>query len=100
LAAATIFPVLVLGIFTKTVSKEGAIAGMLSGLIFTLSYILWFKFISPELDNTSFWLCGISPEGIGILGAGINFLVSIVVSQVTRRPPKKIRILVQELQRP
>ncbi len=51
LAAATIFPVLVLGIFTKSVSKEGAIAGMLSGLIFTLGYILWFKFISPELKQ-------------------------------------------------
>ena len=100
LAAATIFPVLVLGIFTKSVSKEGAIAGMLSGLIFTLGYILWFKFISPELNNASFWLMGISPEGIGILGAGINFLVAILISKISKKPPTEITQLVESLREP
>ena len=100
LAAATIFPVLVLGIFTKSVSKEGAIAGMLSGLIFTLGYILWFKFISPELNSASFWLMGISPEGIGILGAGINFLVAILISKISKKPPTEITQLVESLREP
>lgn len=100
LAAATIFPVLVLGIFTKSVSKEGAIAGMLSGLIFTLGYILLFKFISPELNNASFWLMGISPEGIGILGAGINFLIAILVSKISKKPPTEIAQLVESLREP
>ena len=100
LAAATIFPVLVLGIFTKSVSKEGAIAGMLSGLIFTLGYILWFKFISPELNSASFWLMGISPEGIGILGAGINFLVAILISKISKKPPTEISQLVESLRKP
>jgi cation/acetate symporter len=100
LAAATIFPVLVLGIFTKSVSKEGAIAGMLSGLIFTLGYILWFKFISPELNNASFWLMGISPEGIGILGAGINFLIAILISKISKKPPTEITQLVESLREP
>ena len=100
LAAATIFPVLVLGIFTKSVSKEGAIAGMLSGLIFTLGYILWFKFILPELNSASFWLMGISPEGIGILGAGINFLVAILISKISKKPPTEISQLVESLREP
>ena len=100
LAAATIFPVLVLGIFTKSVSKEGAIAGMLSGLIFTLGYILWFKFISPDLNNASFWLMGISPEGIGILGTGINFLIAILVSKISKKPPTEITKLVESLREP
>ena len=100
LAAATIFPVLVLGIFTKSVSKEGAIAGMLSGLIFTLGYILWFKFISPELNNASSWLMGISPEGIGILGAGINFLVAILISKISKKPLTEITQLVESLREP
>ena len=100
LAAATIFPVLVLGIFTKSVSKEGAIAGMLSGLIFTLGYILLFKFISPELNNASFWLMGISPEGIGILGAGINFLIAILVSKISKKPSTEIAQLVESLREP
>jgi len=100
LAAATIFPVLVLGIFTKSVSKEGAIAGMLSGLIFTLGYILWFKFISPELNSASFWLMGISPEGIGVLGAGINFLVATLISKISKKPPTEISQLVESLREP
>ncbi len=100
LAAATIFPVLVLGIFTKSVSKEGAIAGMLSGLIFTLGYILWFKFISPEFNSASFWLMGISPEGIGILGAGINFLVAILITKISKKPPTEISQLVESLREP
>ncbi|KRO98925.1 MAG: sodium:solute symporter, partial [SAR86 cluster bacterium BACL1 MAG-120813-bin36] len=68
LAAATIFPALFLGIFSKSMNKEGAIAGMLAGLVFTATYISYFKFINPGLDHSSNWLFSISPEGIGFLG--------------------------------
>ena len=72
LAASTIFPALLLGIFSKRLNKEGAIAGMLAGLVFTASYIIYFKFLFSELDTSSNWLFGISPEGIGFLGMIIN----------------------------
>ena len=69
LAASTIFPVLFLGIFYKRLNKEGAIAGMLSGLIVTASYIIFFKFINPELNTSDYWIFGISPEGFGFFGS-------------------------------
>ena len=100
LAAATIFPVLVLGIFTKSVSKEGAIAGMLSGLIFTLGYILWFKFINPEINTLENWVFGISPEGIGIIGMLINFIIACLVSTKSSKCPIEVRILVDNLRSP
>ena len=65
LAAATIFPALFLGIFTSWVTREGSILGMLSGLLFTMTYIIYFKFIFTDLNNPDYWLFGISPEGIG-----------------------------------
>ena len=75
LAAATIFPALFLGIFSKSTNKEGAIAGMLAGLAFTSSYIIYFKFINPQLDNSNFWIGSISPEGIGFIGMFVNFFM-------------------------
>ena len=66
LAASTLFPVLLLGIFSKRLNKEGAISGMLVGLIFTSSYITYFKFIAPELNTADYWFMSISPEGIGL----------------------------------
>ncbi|MDC0223342.1 cation acetate symporter, partial [Gammaproteobacteria bacterium] len=77
LAAATLFPALLLGIFTKSINKEGAVSGMLTGLIFTLGYIVYFKFLNPEMNTSSNWLMGISPEGIGTIGMLINVFVSI-----------------------
>ena len=100
LAAATIFPALVLGIFTKSVSKEGAIAGMLSGLIFTLGYILWFKFINPEINTLENWVFGISPEGIGIVGMLINFIIACLVSTKSSKCPIEVTILVDNLRSP
>ena len=67
LAASTLFPVLFMGIFSKKVTKEGAISGMIAGLLFTFSYIVFFKFISPELNNADHWLLGISPEGLSLI---------------------------------
>ena len=81
LAASSIFPVLIMGIFSKRINSVGAISGMVSGLIFTLSYIVFFKFISPELNSPDHWVLGISPEGIGVVGMLINFffLCTIVI---------------------
>ena len=78
LAAATFFPALFLGIFYKRLNKEGAIAGMITGLIFTASYIIYFKFINPNINNAESWFMGVSPEGVGALGMILNFAVAPV----------------------
>ena len=87
LAAATFFPALFLGIFYKRLNKEGAIAGMLGGLILTSSYIIYFKFINPSLNVEEYWLMSISPEGIGAVGMLLNFAVAITVSTLTESFP-------------
>ena len=96
----TIFPALFLGIFSKRLNKEGAIAGMLAGLIFTASYIIYFKFLFSELDSSSYWLLGISPEGIGFLGMIINFLTALVISSVSSKPPIEVGKMVDKIRLP
>ena len=76
LAASTIFPALLMGIFFKNINKEGAILGMILGLITTLSYIIYFKFIFPNFNNSDYWFLGISPEGFGVIGMIVNFLTA------------------------
>jgi cation/acetate symporter len=100
LAAASFFPVIILGIFSTRINKEGAIAGMISGLIFTLGYITYFKFISPELNNLDHWWFGVSPEGIGSVGMLINFAMCYVVSKITPAPPQHVQDLIQEIRIP
>ena len=100
LAASSIFPVLIMGIFSKRINSFGAISGMVSGLIFTLSYIVFFKFISPELNSPDHWFLGISPEGIGVVGMLINFFFAIVISFTTKPPPDEIRTLVNKIRQP
>jgi len=100
LAASTIFPVLFLGIFYKRLNKEGAIAGMLSGLIVTSSYIIFFKFINPEINTAENWIFGISPEGFGFLGMFINFGIAIFVSAFFKAPPQRVYDLVEEIRKP
>ena len=100
LAAATLFPALLLGIFTKSINKEGAVSGMLTGLIFTLGYIVYFKFLNPEMNTSSNWLMGISPEGIGTIGMLINVFVSIMVSKFTSKPPSEIDDLIDSIRQP
>ena len=103
LAAASLFPVILLGIFTFRVNKQGAIAGMLSGLAFTVGYIIYFKgiFVEPFAKNVpENWLFGISPEGIGVLGAVLNFAVAIGVSAATRPPSAEVRALVERIRVP
>ena len=100
LAASTIFPAIFLGIFFKRLNKEGAIFGMLGGLLFTSSYIIFFKFISPELNNPENWLFGISPEGIGFLGMFVNFMIAVFVSALTAKPPIEVEQMVDKIRLP
>lgn len=100
LAAASFFPVIIMGIFSSRINKEGAIGGMISGLVFTLSYIIFFKFISPELNNATNWWFGISPEGIGSVGMILNFIVCIAISKMTPAPPKAVQDMIQEIRIP
>ena len=107
LAAASLFPVILLGIFWKGANKQGAIAGMLTGLIFTYGYIEYFKGLflkwagSPWGENvTANWLFGISPEGIGVIGMCLNLAVMIVVSHVTAAPPERIQRMVDDIRVP
>ena len=88
LAASTFFPTLLMGIFSKKMNREGAIAGMVSGLVFTFGYIVYFQFIA---DHTNY-LFGISPEGIGFIGMFVNFIVAFIVSSFTKDHHKKCRI--------
>ncbi|MCF7221784.1 sodium:solute symporter family protein [Marilutibacter chinensis] len=103
LAAASFFPAIVLGIFDKRTNMQGAVAGMLVGLVFTVGYIVWFKgvFMTPMAENVpANWLFGISPEGIGVVGMLLNFVVAFVVSRVTAPPPQHVQDLVDEIRVP
>ena len=100
LAASTFFPVLFMGIFSKRLNKEGAIAGMVSGLLFTLGYIIYFKFLNTHLNNPEFWFLSISPEGIGFIGMIINFMVAIIVSTYTKPPPQEVITMVEDIRQP
>ena len=100
LAASSFFPAIIMGIFSKRMNREGAVAGMLVGIVFTASYIVWFKFVSPETNSTEHWWFGISPEGIGTLGMLLNFAVAIAVARFTPAPPPAIDALVENIRVP
>ncbi|MBZ0069236.1 MAG: cation acetate symporter [Thiobacillus sp.] len=103
LACASLFPTIVLGIFNKKMNKEGAIAGMLTGLFFTMAYIVYFKgiFIEPMAKNEAAnWLFGISPEGIGVVGALLNVIVAYLVGKMTAPCPDHIQHLVEDIRYP
>lgn len=100
LAAASFFPVILLGIFSKRMNKEAAISGMVTGLVFTFGYIVYFKFVSPETSNPDHWWLGVSPEGIGTLGMIFNFLVSIIVMRLTPPPPEAVQAMVENIRVP
>lgn len=100
LAAASFFPAIILGIFTKRMNKYGAITGMLAGIVFTAAYIIFFKFIAPELNSEEYWFLGISPEGIGTVGMLLNFTIAVAVSRLTPAPPVSIQEFVEEIRIP
>ena len=100
LAAATLFPAICMGIFSKRINKQGAITGMLVGLIFTLSYIIYFKFLFPEMNSSEYWFLGISPEGIGFIGMLLNLFISFLISFSTAPPPNDIIEMIDEIRQP
>ena len=107
LAAASLFPAILLGIFVKRINKQGAIAGMLTGLLFTYGYIEFYKGLflkwagSPWGENVAEqWLFGISPEGIGVIGMLLNILVAFAVSYSTAPPPSHIQDMVENIRVP
>ena len=100
LAASSFFPAIILGIFDKRMNKEGALSGMLVGVVFTTIYIFYFK---PQLGGPGLpqnYLFGISPEGIGTIGMIINFIVSLIVSRLTKPIPENIKELVESIRYP
>ncbi len=100
MAAASLFPAIVLGIFSERISKEGAVAGMLVGLVFTASYIVYFVFIAPQFNNAEFWLWGISTTGIGAIGASLNMITAYTVSCLSSPPPSKVVELIEKIRLP
>ena len=100
LAASTIFPALLLGIFFRNINKEGAILGMILGLITTLSYIIYFKFMFPNFNNADNWFLGISPEGFGVVGMIINFVTAFMCSLCFPKPPNKVKLILDSIRRP
>ncbi|OAN62497.1 cation acetate symporter [Balneola sp. EhC07] len=100
LAAASFFPAIILGIFYKKMNKQGALAGMIAGLIFTLAYIIFFKIAFPELNIPENWWFGISPEGIGTFGMLINLVVALSVKSFYPDPPEDVQEMVEGIRYP
>ncbi|MDX1693362.1 MAG: sodium:solute symporter family protein [Ketobacteraceae bacterium] len=106
LAASSIFPALMLGIFSKRANKEGAIAGMVAGLSITLFYVFQHKGVM-FVQSTSFlgdmspnWFLGIEPNAFGAVGAAVNFAVALTVSRFTREPPEEVQEMVEYIRFP
>ena len=97
LAAASLFPIIFLGIFWKRMNKEGASAAMVFGLVSTFSYIYYFKFVNT---NSADWWLGVSPEGIGFVFMWVSALIGIGVSLATAAPPQDIQDLVEDIRVP
>jgi len=100
LAAASFFPAIILGIFTKKMNKEGAISGMIVGVLAMLFYMLKFKFNWFGGGTKEDWWLGISPEGFGTVAMIINFIVSIIISKFTPDPPKEVQEIVVNIRIP
>ena len=100
LAASSFFPAIILGIFDKRMNREGAMSGMIVGILFTATYIIYFK---PQLGGSGlpedYWF-GISPEGIGTLGMFFNFIIAILVSRFTPPPSKEVQELTERIRTP
>ena len=100
LAAASFFPAIIMGIFTKKTNVYGAMVGMISGISLTTVYIVYFKFINPGANKPDNWWFGISPEGIGTVGMLVNFALMFFVSKFTPEPPQEIQDLVGKIRYP
>ena len=100
LAASSFFPVIILGIFSRRTTREGAILGMITGVTITAAYIVYFTLMRPDLNNADNWWFGISPEGFGTVGMVVNFVITATVSRFTPEPPQHVRVLVELIRIP
>ncbi len=100
LAAASFFPAIILGIFSKRMNVYGAVSGMVAGIGFTAAYIIYFKMLHPELNTAAHWWLGISPEGIGAIGMLINVAIAVGIAALTPPPPALVQALVDEIRVP
>ncbi len=109
LAASSIFPAIMMGIFSKRTNNIGAISGMIAGIGVTLLYVFQHKgiffvpgteFLMPEMGMGPDWFFGISPNAFGAVGALVNFIVAILVSAITAPPPEHIQHLVEDVRIP
>jgi cation/acetate symporter len=100
LAAASLFPAIFMGIFFKTMNRAGAITGMIAGLVFTATYIAYFKLYAPDANVPANWWLGISPEGVGVLGMLLNFAAAFAVRAFTAAPPQEVQELVDYIRLP
>jgi len=97
LAASSVFPAILMGIFSKRMNTAGAVSGMVAGIAVTLAYIVYFKFLGGTSDQ---WIMGISPEGFGTVGMILNFIVAKIVSSMTAEPPAEIQQIVEDIRIP
>lgn len=97
LAASSVFPAILMGIFSKRMNTAGAVSGMIAGITVTMAYIIYFKFLGGTSDQ---WIMGISPEGFGTVGMILNFVVAKVVSSITAEPPAEIQQIVEDIRIP
>ncbi|MFK8021874.1 MAG: sodium:solute symporter family protein [Pseudomonadales bacterium] len=100
LAAASFFPAIIMGIFSKRMNREGAVSGMLAGLCFTFAYIVYFKFVNPSANTAEHWWFGISPEGIGSVGMLLNFMVATLIAKFTPAPPQDVVDMIDYIRLP
>jgi cation/acetate symporter len=100
LAAASFFPAIVMGIFSKRMNGEGAISGMVAGILFTAAYIVGYVYIWPDYNNPDGWFMGISPEGIGFVGMLVNVAVALTISRITPPPDRHIQEMVERIRKP
>ena len=102
LAAASFFPAIILGSFYKRMNKEGAIAGMLVGIISMLLYMIKYKlgWFDSQLPDKSEWWFGISPEGFGTIAMMLNFIISIIIMKLTKAPPEEVQKIVEDIRIP
>ena len=99
IASSAFFPALVLGIFSKRINKQGAIAGMLSGLMFSVGYIIYFQFMGGKETQGGYWM-DISPQGIGVVGVILNFGITFLVSAFYPPPPIEVQAMVERIRYP
>jgi cation/acetate symporter len=100
LAASSFFPAIIMGIFSRRMNRQGAVSGMVCGIVFTAAYIIYFKFIDNGPGSQDRWWWGISPEGIGAVGMMLNFAVALTISKLTPPPPQDVQDLVDSIRIP